>query len=128
MLFVSLVVTSLLKVGATTASNCDNITTNGTHKYYKKFCGRHFMVGFSNNFKPYSWLLQSTEDGAEKEEIERITKDEMPEYTTLDNWIGLDVAIMDEVAEFLGFNYTVTDIAEPAGMHLFESHSENWIS
>jgi hypothetical protein len=100
--FLSLIVASLT-LRVTFAANCDigtpPVTTN---PFYKKFCGHHYKVGFSDDFKPYSWKVNATDKG-----------DVPSDYATIDGWVGVDADTMDEIADFLGFNYTVVDIPHP---------------
>jgi hypothetical protein len=80
--------------------------------YYKSFCGLNFKVGFSDKFAPYSYQVDSEDEDAERKETLRYVN-AVPSYATLDNWVGLDPAIMDEIANFLGFNYTVIEVPVP---------------
>lgn len=91
------------------AANCDKSNAPTTNPYYKSFCGRTFVVGFSQDFAPYSWKV----DAADEETETLLYVDSISEYATMDGWIGLDADVMDEIAEFLGFNYTVVDVRLP---------------
>jgi hypothetical protein len=104
----------LMRVVATTANaDCDTTNPPSNNPYYKAFCGQHFVVGFSTDFAPYSWYVDPSTE--EEETLRYVTS--VPDHATLDGWVGLDPDIMDEVAKFLGFNYTVVDVRVP-GTHI----------
>jgi hypothetical protein len=113
-----LVTLTLVTLRVSEGVSCDTSNAPSTHPLYKSFCGRSFIVGFSQDFAPYSWQVSErvsegvSEGESEVDETLRYV-DSVPEYATLDGWVGLDPTIMDEVAEFLGFNYTVVDVRIP---------------
>jgi hypothetical protein len=96
-------------VVVTSAVDCDTSNPPSTNPFYKAFCGQTFVVGFSDEFSPYSWYVDPSEE--EEETLRYVTS--VPAHTTLDGWLGLDPDIMDEIADFLGFNYTVVDVRLP---------------
>ena len=99
----------LMMVGAI-AVDCDVGTNPPSHSpYYKAFCGQTFVVGFPDGFAPYAWKVNASDE--EEETLRYVTS--VPDHATLDGWVGLDPDIMDEVAKFLGFNYTVVDVRVP---------------
>lgn len=96
-------------VGVGSAANCDVSYPPSNNPYYKAFCGQSFVVGLSGNFHPYSWKVAPEEEEAEALKY----MESLPDYATMDGWVGLDPTILDEIAEFLGFNYTVLDVKIP---------------
>lgn len=103
-----------MTLSITAAVTCDTSNAPTTNPFYKAFCGQTFVVGFSDTFSPYSWYVNPSEEV--EETLRYMTS--VPDYNTLDGWVGLDPDIMDEIAEFLGFNYTVVDVRLP-GQHVY---------
>ena len=93
----------------TIATDCDTSNAPWDNPFYKYFCGRTFTVGFSDEFSPYSWKVDVDEE--EDETLRYMTS--VSDHATIDGWVGLDADIMDEIADFLGFNYTVVDVPLP---------------
>ena len=114
---VSLLVTFGLCCGrVVVAEDCDKSNPPSNNPYYKYFCGQTFVVGFSDQFEPYSWKVGEAQEPDET--LKYLTS--VSDYATIDGWVGLDPDIMDEVANFLGFNYTVVDVEIPGNTYKVE--------